>query len=181
MLAGSSSWVGCVKSSQTHLSTAEVLDTGTMTFAPGPSMQERRAWCADVLLPGERRVLIVGGRDGATRLATAEILDINTMTFVPGPVMSLGRSWCAVVSLPGSILVVGGCACGYDDRGAVDTTEALSLQTMYFAVGPTMRTVRAGLAALALPQDHSPRRALVVGGNSGTSYLATTEVLTAAS
>ena len=61
-----------------------------------------------------------------------------------------------------------------------DTTEALSLQT--FAPGPTMLTARCECATFALPQDRSPRRALVVGGRyDGFSHLATTEVLTAAS
>ena len=68
----------------------------------------------------------------------------------------------------------------YGGRAMVDTTEALSLETMTFAAGPTMITARYKCAALALPQDHSPRRALVVGGRFGTSTLATTEVLTAA-
>ena len=90
--------------------------------------------------------------------------------------MSLGRSDCAVVSLPGSILVVG----GYDGRGAVDTTEALSLENMIFSAGPTMLTARKGCAALALPQDHSPRCALILGGRrGGTSNVSTTEVLSA--
>ena len=51
---------------------------------------------------------------------------------------------------------------------------------MIFASGPTMLTARSGCAALALPQDFSPRRALVVGGRLGTYRLSTTEVLTAA-
>ena len=101
--------------------------------------------------------------------------------------MSLARSFCAVFSLPGSVLVVG----GWDFRGdAVDTTKALSIQTMTFAAGPTMLAARHGLAACVLPHDLSPRRALVVGGSprsalvvggyDGFSHLATTEVLTAA-
>ena len=91
--------------------------------------------------------------------------------------MSMGRSFCAVVSLPGSILVVG----GYGEAAA-KTTEALCLQTMTFAAGPTMLTARSSCAALALSQDHSPRRALFMGGSDGTdeSDLATTDVLTAA-
>ena len=87
-----------------------------------------------------------------------------------------GRSSCAIVSLPGSILVVS----GYNGSTYMDTVEALSLQTMTFAAGPTMLTERAGCAALALPQDHSPRRALIVGGFNRTSYLVTSEILTAA-
>ena len=90
--------------------------------------------------------------------------------------MSLGRSDCASISLPGSILVVG----GHDGHTSTDTTEALSLQTMSFAAGPTMLTARRGCAVLALPQGHSPRRALVVGGLDSTAHLTTTEVLTAA-
>ena len=128
-------------------------------------MQARRRGCAAVLLPGERRVLVVGGYDGTTRLATTEILDIDTMAFSPGPVMSLGRSSCAVVSLPGSILVLAG-----NGSAAAKTMEALCLQTMTFAAGPAMRAVRDGYAALALPQDHSPRCALVLGGFDGASY-----------
>ena len=60
--------------------------------------------------------------------------------------MSLGRWWCTIVSLPGSILVVGGHAGG----GAVDTTEALSLQTISFSAGPKMLTLRVGCAAFVL-------------------------------
>ena len=109
--------------------------------------------------------------------------------------MSLRRSNCAVVSLPGSILVMGGSAdnddddddndddgdngVGDDDHYETNTTEALSLKMMLFTAGPTMLTGRYGCAALALPQDHSPRRALVVGG-CGTCSLPTAEVLTAA-
>ena len=52
-----------------------------MTFAPGPSIQSRRCACAAVLLPGERRVLAVGGRASPTHLATTEILDIGMMAF----------------------------------------------------------------------------------------------------
>ena len=157
--------------------TTEVLDTGTMKFAPGPSMQARREGCAAVLLPGGRRVLVVGGHDGTTRLATTEILDIDTMTFAPGPVMSSDRVSCAIILLTGSILVVGGC----DNDDLADTTEALSLQTMTFAAGPTTLTARYGCTAFVLPQDHSPRRALVVGViGEDSSLLTTTEMLTAA-
>ena len=91
--------------------------------------------------------------------------------------MLLARSNCAIVLLTGSILVVG----GQGRRTYTDTTEALSLQTMTFAAGPAMLAVRSGCAALALPQDHSPRHALVVGGRDMPSHLSTTEVLTAAS
>ena len=91
--------------------------------------------------------------------------------------MSLGRSWCAVLSQPGSVLVVGGLD---DDDDELNTTEFLSLLTMIFAAGPTMLTERAGSAALALPQDQSPRRALVMGGRVETGSLSTAEVLMAA-
>ena len=72
--------------------------------------------------------------------------------------------------------MAGGC----DGHTYMVTAEALSLQTMNFAAGPTMLAERAGYATLAIPQDHSTRRALVVGGEDAISYLATTEVLTAA-
>ena len=146
-----------------------------MTFTPDPSMQAQRFGCAAVLLPGNRRVLVVGGFDRSAHLATADILDIDTMTLSPGPVMSLGRSSCDIVSQPGSILVVGG-----NGGAGTNTAEALSIETMSFAPGPTMRTVRLGSSAFALPQNHSPHRALVVGGHDVTSNLATTEFLTAA-
>ena len=51
------------------------------------------------------------------------------------------------------------------------------METMLFAAGSTMLTARLGCAALALPQDFSPRRALIVGGFGGTSFLTTTKVL----
>ena len=89
--------------------------------------------------------------------------------------MSLGRSRCAVVSLSGLILVDG----GYDGRAAVDTTEALSPQTMSFSAGPTMLATRAACAVFMLSQGRSPRRTLVLGGFGGTSDLSSSEVLTA--
>ena len=132
-----------------------------------------------MLLPGEHRVLVAGWYDGTTLHATTEILDIGTMKFSPGPVMSPGRASCAVISLSGSILVVG----DYDGHAVVKTTvlgrDALSFQTMTFAAGPAMRTARERCAASILPQDHSPRCALVAGGRGGTSLLATREVLPA--
>ena len=91
------------------------------------------------------------------------------MTLAPSPVMSAGRWWCAVISLPGAILVAG----GYDGSGNLKATEALSLQTMYFAAGPTMLTGRAECAALALPQDHSLHRGLVMGGRGENPSLST--------
>ena len=86
--------------------------------------------------------------------------------------MSCGCSECAVVLLPGLILVVG----GWNGRASLDTTEAVSIQTITFAAEPTMLTPRRGCAMLALPQDCSPHRALIVGGHHPS--LATTEVLT---
>ena len=78
------------------------------------------------------------------------------------------------VSLSGSIMVVG----GWDNRSTVKATEALSLQTMTFAVGPTMLTTHQNIAVFALLQDFSSCCALVVGGYYN-SCLSTTEVLTA--
>ena len=175
MLAGSPSMVGRARTSAL---VTEMLDTETMAFARGPSMQARRLGCTAVLLPGERRVFVAGGDgNGTTRLATTEILDIVTMTFSTGPVITLARSNCAVVSLPSSILVVG----GHDGHAMVNTTEALSLETMTFTAGPTTHTARDGCAAFALPQGHSPRRAHVVDGRDiYFSGLSSTEVLTAA-
>ena len=88
--------------------------------------------------------------------------------------MSLARSMSTVLSLPGSILVV-------DGGGAAEkTTDALPLKTMTFAAGPTKLTARAGCVAFVLPQDHSPRRALFVGGHAEIDFLSTTGVLMAA-
>ena len=91
--------------------------------------------------------------------------------------MLLGRSSCAVVSLPGSILVVGGYM--YVGNARTNTAGVLSRLTMIFPAGPTMLAAHSARAALALSQDHSPRRAFVVGGRDATSNLSAAEVLTA--
>ena len=174
--------IGGRSDNSTFLGTTEVLDTVTITFAPGLSTQTERFGCAAVLPPEKRRVLVVGGNDGATHLAMTEILDIDTMIFSPGPVMSLGRA------LPGSILMIGGITYDddvgdedeYDDDDDGDdddddetnTTEALTLQAMSFAAGPTMLTALSRCATFALTQEHSPRRTLVVGGRGATYRLA---------
>ena len=62
------------------LATTEVIDTVTMTFAPGPSMQAQRYGCAAVLPPGGRRVLVVGGLDGSTDHATVTRRRSSTST-----------------------------------------------------------------------------------------------------
>ena len=44
--------------------------------------------------------------------------------------------------------------------------EALFLQAMSFSAGSAMLRARFGCAALALPQNNSPHRALAMGGQS---------------
>ena len=62
-----------------------MLDTGTMMFAPtSPNMQARREGCAAVLLQGERRVLVISGRDGSAYLATTEIIDTTRACDISG-------------------------------------------------------------------------------------------------
>jgi hypothetical protein len=126
-----------------------------------------------VALENPRRALIVGGRTKGANLNTTEVLDLDTMTFSPGPTMHASRSMCAAVPLGGDsrgrCLVIGGLD---EDRKAVNTTEALDLETMEFTDGPAMLTGRYGIAAVT---DDAGDRVLVLGENDSKN-----EVLKAA-
>ena len=76
-----------------------------------------------------------------------------------------------------SQVVVGGNSSGNIGNARTDTSGALSFYIMYFATMPTILTARSGGAALALPHDHSRRRALIVGGYGVTPMMGTTEVI----
>jgi hypothetical protein len=63
-------------SAGTKSATTELLDVAMMEFAPGPTMQARRADFAAARLDTAEgpRILVAGGYDGQTPLSTTEVL-----------------------------------------------------------------------------------------------------------
>jgi len=117
------------------LSSAEVWDPATGTFAPAGLLGEARTGHTATLL-ANGQVLIVGGTtaaDGGHTLATAEIWDPATMTFASAGAMADARQGHTATLLPdGRVLVAG----GHDDRVALASTEVWDPATRAFVSSP---------------------------------------------
>jgi MYXO-CTERM domain-containing protein len=94
------------------LSSAELYDPPTGTFAPsnGALAHPRRRHTATLLQTG--KVLLAGGDDGAASMATAELYDPATDTFAstPGSLATARQSHTATLLPSGRVLLVGGLA-----------------------------------------------------------------------
>jgi WD40 repeat protein len=91
-----------------QVTSAEVWDPATATFAPTGSLDGwRQAYTATVLPDG--RLLVIGGGGDDGWLASAEVWDPATSTFAPAASLTEPRGYHSATLLPdGRVLVVGG-------------------------------------------------------------------------
>jgi hypothetical protein len=93
--------------STTYLSTTELFDPKTDSWAAGPSMATKHAAHATTLLPSGR--LVVAGGETTTVLRAVELLDPAATAFTVGPPLLVGRTEAVVAPLPsGGALIAAG-------------------------------------------------------------------------
>jgi hypothetical protein len=163
---------GYVNSGPGTLSSAEIFDPETGTFAPtGASTGTPRWYPVAVPLP-DGRVLVAGGFNDSLGgyLSSAEIYDPALDTFTPaGSSLNTGRSGAAGAPLPdGTVLIAG----GNGGPGARDSAEIYDpFSVSFFPTAGSMSTPRGSTAGAALPDG----RVLIAGGINGSTRLSSAE------
>ncbi|MGC1190409.1 MAG: kelch repeat-containing protein, partial [Candidatus Binatus sp.] len=147
------------------LSSTELYNPATNTFAAGPSMSAGRSFPTATLLPNGK-VLIAGGSfntSSSGALATADLYDPVANTFTAGPQMNEARFSATATLLPnGKVLISGGTQ---DGNVGLSSTELYDPVTNTFAAStstPTMNQKRFAATATLLPDG----KALIAGGVS---------------
>lgn len=162
------------------LSSTELYDPATNSFADGPAMNTARYGSTATLL-ASGKVLIAGGNggnggDGDGPLYSTELYDPATNSFAAGPAMNTPRYGSTATLLgSGKMLIAGG---QYEDQKfgdfiAQSSTELYEPTTNGFAAAADMNTARDDATATLL----SSGKVLIAGGqgNNG-SYLSSTEL-----
>jgi hypothetical protein len=175
LIAGGSNNV--IKNATFSLSSTEIYDPATNTFAAStPSMNDARDSATATLLPNGK-VLIAGGE--LTRfsffpvfpLSSTEIYDPATNTFAAStPSMNDARAGATATLLPnGKVLIAGGSG----NTGKLSSTEIYDPATSTFAAStPSMNDARLDATATLLPNG----KVLIAGGFGDTGDLSSTEI-----
>lgn len=153
------------------LSTSEIFDPATNTFAPGNPMLIGRAALTAAALP-DGRVVFPSGSDGANPLDTVESYSPATGNFTAGASVKVPRIGAAAATLPdGRVLIAGG------SNSPSGTPVLASAEIFNPATGkskPTgrMKTARSFAVAAPLPDG----RILVAGGGNNTGATDSAEI-----
>jgi hypothetical protein len=138
------------------ISSAELFNTATRTFARTGSMSRPRAGHVAVLLPNGR-VLIIGGDTAGN---TAEIFDPNTGRFSPTGSMLQSRTWFTATLISGGNVLITG---GFWGGSVLSSAEIYETASSRFLAIPAMSVARALHTATALLDG----TVLIAGGRSG--------------
>jgi len=169
---------GTAISDSSPLSSTELYDSATNTFAPPaatPVMNTARSAATATLLPNGK-VLIAGGLSNIPpyEFASTELYDPATNKFAPPaatPVMNTARAGAPATLLPnGKVLFAGGDINSFPPQLA--STELYDPATNKFApsaMTPVMNTARAFANATLLPNG----KVLIVGGGFAYQVIAT--------
>ncbi len=154
------------------LSSAELYDPATGTWAATGSMNDLRGGSGATLLP-DGRVLVVG-EFILSGLVAAELYDAATGSWTPARNMIEPRFDPSSTLLPdGRVLVAGGGQGGSDGPVGVATAELYDPGTGSWTRAPVMQAPRHGHVAVAVTDG----RVLVVGGLAGWGIKGGSDVL----
>jgi hypothetical protein len=158
--------VVCGSDASGGLSTTEIFDPATKSFASSGSMSKTHAGCSATLLGS--KVVVIGGAGPPT----TEIFDTVTSTWSDGPALKTPRSGQGAVALPdGRLFVVGG------DDGLVLLKSAEMLDAAQTAWAPAGAMLNGRTSPPLAPIDPEVSSIVVAGGGS-TEFRKDTEVFT---
>ena len=155
-----------------RLSTAEVFQPASGTFAPVASMSTDRQSAAAVLL-ANGKVLVSGGFGNtgfgfSGWLPSADLFDPNTNAFFPTGSMATGRGLHQATRLPsGKVLMSGGTNAG----GATASGELYDPVSQTFSATGALKAARQSHTATLMPNGF----VILTGGSNSSGALATTE------
>jgi N-acetylneuraminic acid mutarotase len=145
------------------LSSAEIYDPGTRSFAPTGAMTVRRAGQTITML-GDGRILVTGGVQNAgfrSQLASAEIYDPGTGTFsATGSMTTPREGHTATMLRDGRVLIVGGSANGVR---TLDSAEIYNPASGIFSATGHLNQPRVAHVAALLGTG----KVLIAGGGRG--------------
>lgn len=147
------------RASVAYVSSAEVLDTATMTVTPiAAALTEAQAG-AKVARLDSGDLLIVGG-EGQNGPAVAQVFDVQAQTFAAVNAAVAARSGAAVASRGREVLVAGGNSL----NGKESSSEVFDSTTQTFAQGVTLGEARSDATATVMTGG----KIVLVGGRSAT-------------
>jgi MYXO-CTERM domain-containing protein len=166
--------VGGQRGSTEYLTSTEIFDPGTNTFAAGPSLTTGRSFHVAVRRSDDS-VVVAGGRDGSGNLASTEIypdpLGVSE-DFGAGPDLGTARREAKAQVITGdNVLIAGGIGAG----GVLASSEVLGFVSGTWGTVRTMSAARRGHVLLRL----STGRTMVIAGLTlSGSDLSTSEIYT---
>ena len=168
--------VGGHSSGSAYLTSMEIYDAASGTWAAGADLAEGRSHFNATAL-GDGRVLVAAGRNDSTVLKTAEIYDPATSTWGLTGSLSTAREFHTATLTQGKVLVAGGLGTVDSSGIGLYTAEIYDPGTGTWSSAGKMASRRAFHAATALADANE--RVLIIGGFSGGSSAvlhATTEI-----
>jgi cellulose synthase/poly-beta-1,6-N-acetylglucosamine synthase-like glycosyltransferase/transposase len=166
--------VGGNSSTDSTMSSAEIYDPLTNTFAALTNNMIVRRANSSIITLNDGRALVAGGQtDYGSALTTTEIFDPNTNTFVAGTGMPTARNNFTMVKLnSGKVAAIGGATNSFIGAGvsSIDLFDP-STNTWTAAAGG-LNTARADANAVLLNNGE----VLIVGGYDGSTYHSVAEI-----
>lgn len=128
------------------LCSAELYDSQTDTWHHIMQMQCKRSGASAVSIPGENKIMVLGGYDGNSRVNTTECYDTMSNTWSFGPNMLKERSNFATCVIDDHLYVIG----GYTGALTLKDVEIFDFKTKTWTEGNPINCGRSAMKAVLL-------------------------------